>query len=371
MTIDATGRSSLEKLAGSYKTSTEKQDKEDYLGREDFLTMLVAQLQNQDPLNPMQGSDFSAQLAQFSSLEQLLNLNESMKTMVSAFENSSEVDVMKYMGKSITGEVNSIDVSDGTPSKGFYKLSSMSDVMVTVYNSEGHAVKTIYPGQQVPGDYDIGWDGTDYHGKTVPDGSYSYGVMANRGNGFTAIPTSISGVVEGITYQNGKPYLMVDGFPVSPDSLVTVSQPPTPTTDSSTSPMSMLDYLGKTISYSDNLLLVEGEKISGNGIQFTLDAPEDVQIQILDSNGNEINMLSIPADGTAMGKNVFQWDGTDIANDKVPNGIYAYRVASPSGNVSMDNSGEVTGIKNFNGSQYFVVGNHDDIVTLSSVLGVE
>ena len=82
MTISSTGNSSLDKITGSYQSSdTEKTSKEDALGRDAFLTMLVAQLQNQDPLNPMDGTDFSAQLAQFSQLEQLINLNDSMDNL--------------------------------------------------------------------------------------------------------------------------------------------------------------------------------------------------------------------------------------------------------------------------------------------------
>ena len=369
MTIDATGSSSLQKLASAYKsTDTEEKDKEDYLGREDFLTMLVAQLQNQDPLNPMEGSDFSAQLAQFSSLEQLLNLNESMDGMAAAFESGSDIDVSGLIGKEITGVVDSIDVTSGAPSNGFYQLPNSSDVMVSIYNSEGHTVKTLYPGQQGPGDYNINWDGTDYQGNIVGDGSYSYEVVANSGNGFVSLPTTISGLVEGISYQNGKPYLMVDGFPVNPASLMSVSEPSPDSEEPA--PMSTLDYLGKDITYSDHIMAVEGEKITGNGIRFNLDAQEDVLIQIFDSNGNEIKQLEIPAENSTAGENVVDWDGTDTAFNKVPDDIYSYTVTSSSGNVQMLDSGEVTGIKHFNGVQYLVVGDHGDIVTLSSITGV-
>lgn len=369
MTIDATGSSSLQKLAGSYTArDTEEKEKQDYLGREDFLTMLVAQLQNQDPLNPMEGSDFSAQLAQFSSLEQLLNLNESMESMVTAFENSSDIDVTGFVGKEVTGMVDSIDVASGAASNGYYKLSTSSDVMVTIYNSEGHTVKTLYPGQKGPGEYNIDWDGTDYQGNTVEDGSYSYEVVANSGNGFATLPTTISGVVEGISYQNGNPYLMVQGFPVNPASLVSVSDPEPDPQDSST--MSTLDYLGKDISYSDHIMAVEGEKITGNGIRFNLDTQEDVLIKILDSNGNEINSFEMTAQDAVVGENVVNWDGTDIAGNKVIDDIYSYTITSASGNVQMVDSGEVTGIKHFNGMQYLVVGDHGDLVSLSSVTGV-
>lgn len=80
MAINATGNSSLDALSSSYKSTVTEND-EDVLGRDAFLTMLVAQLKNQDPLNPMEGSDFSAQLAQFSQLEQLMSLNDTMEAL--------------------------------------------------------------------------------------------------------------------------------------------------------------------------------------------------------------------------------------------------------------------------------------------------
>jgi len=84
MTVSSTNNSALENISSSYQSNEKnKTEKEDALGRDTFLTMLVAQLQNQDPLNPMDGTDFSAQLAQFSQLEQLINLNESMETVPS------------------------------------------------------------------------------------------------------------------------------------------------------------------------------------------------------------------------------------------------------------------------------------------------
>ncbi len=107
----STGNSSLDQIANSYKSSdSQKADKEDALGRDTFLTMMVAQLQNQDPLNPMEGSDFSAQLAQFSQLEQLINLNVSMENLSTSFGEESEGDIISYIGKQVTGNVDIMNV---------------------------------------------------------------------------------------------------------------------------------------------------------------------------------------------------------------------------------------------------------------------
>ncbi len=367
MGIDVTGSSSLQKLASAYKTDdSQKAEKEDYLGREDFLTMLVAQLQNQDPLNPMEGSDFSAQLAQFSSLEQLINMNESIESMVTAFNERSDTDVSAFIGKEVTGTVDSIEVSGGTFSGGYYNLAQTSDVMLTIYNEEGNTVRTLYPGQQGPGSHSISWDGTDNSGNQVADGSYSYDVLANNGYGYVSTPTTVTGTVEAVSYQNGKPYLLVDGMLVDPDSLLQVKA-----SDTDDEPaMSALDYLGKEISYSESVVAVEGGVVSGGGLTFNLSVPEDVVLQLFDASGEEVNRIEISADNTLSGENRVPWSGMDSEGTQVSNGIYSYKVTSSSGSVEISGTGEVSGIRYLNGTQYLSLADSGDLVRISSITGV-
>ena len=365
MGIDATGSSSIQKLTSAYKTDdSQKAEKEDYLGREDFLTMLVAQLQNQDPLNPMEGSEFSAQLAQFSSLEQLINMNESLESMVTAFNDGSDIDVSDFIGKEVTGTVNSIEVSDGAFSGGYYDLAQTSDVMVTIYDEEGNTVKNLYPGQKEAGSHSINWDGTDNSGNQVIDGSYSYDVLANSGYGYVSAPMTVTGTVEAVTYQNGKPYLLVDGMLVDPDSLVQIKA-------SDEEPaMSPLDYLGKEVSYSESVVAVEDGEVSGSGLTFYLSIPEDVLVQVFDASGNEVNNTEMSVDDVVSGKNEILWGGTDSDGNLVPDGIYSYKVTGSSGNVEISGTGEVSGIKYINGTQYLTLAGSGDIVRISSITGV-
>ena len=366
-TVDATGNSSLSKLASSYKSNdTETKKEEDYLGREAFLKMLVAQLKNQDPLNPMEGSDFSAQLAQFSSLEQLINVNSSVQSMADAFEKSSATDASTFIGKEVTGNANSMEVSSGSPSGGQYTLANQADVMVTISNADGHVVKTLYPGQQTPGQYNLDWDGKDTGGNVVPDGSYTYDVLANTGSGYASLPTTITGTVDGVTYQNGKAYLNIGGALLNPDGIVKVSDVKADAEKS----MTPLDYLGKDISYSGYMVAVEGDKISGSGIKFELEGQEDVVVEILDSKGNVVKSVNLSAENTLTGKNVLNWDGTDASGKPLPDGIYSYSVKSASDKATVSQSGEVTGIKYVNGTQYLVAGTDGDLVNMSSVTGV-
>jgi len=368
MTIDATGSSSLTKLASAYQT-TDTEEEDDYLGREAFLTMLVAQLQNQDPLNPMEGTDFSAQLAQFSSLEQLINLNESIDSMSEAFTNSSEIDASSFIGMEVTGSANSIEVSSGSASDGYYTLSEQADVAIYVSNSDGDVVRTISPGELAAGEYSISWDGTDNNGDAVEDGSYSYKVFANSGSGYEELSTTVTGTVDGVTYQSGKAYLDIDGVLVSIDSVSKVYGSSESDSDSS---LTALDYLGRTISYSSSLLAVEDGVVSGSGVKFQIDEQEDVVLKVLDSSGNIIKTVEIAADDTVAGENTIQWDGTDSSGETVSDGVYTYSVETASGTSSdLSGSGEVNGIKYINGTKYLVVGDGGDLVTLSSITAVD
>ncbi|MBF0204575.1 MAG: flagellar hook capping protein, partial [Desulfamplus sp.] len=212
----------------------------------------------------------------------------------------------------------------------------------------------------------IDWDGKDNGGNPVKDGSYTYQVLANTGSGYAPLPTTITGKVDGITYQNGKAYLDIGGALMNPDSIVKVSEVKAETKPSSTA----LDYLGKDISYSGHLFGVEGDKISGTGMKFELKNQENVAIEILDSKGNLVNSVNIPAENTVTGENVVRWDGTGSSGKPVADGIYSYSVKSESGDAKMSESGEVTGIKYINGTQYLVAGKDGDLVSISAVTGI-
>ena len=148
MTVSSTGNTSLDALTNSYNsTDKAKAEKEDALGTDAFLKMLVAQLQNQDPLNPMDGTDFSAQLAQFSQLEQLMNLNTSMDDLAKSFTTDSDKDLVSYIGKQVTGEIESMEVKNGEVSGGFFSLSGNAEIMVSITDASGNTVKNMSLGR--------------------------------------------------------------------------------------------------------------------------------------------------------------------------------------------------------------------------------
>jgi len=369
MTVSSTGNSSLDKLTNSYQSRDDgKTEKEDAIGRDTFLTMMVAQLQNQDPLNPMDGTDFSSQLAQFSQLEQLINLNESMDGLASAYSQTSQDDVMGYIGKQVTGNVDTMTVSEGSVSGGFYKLSGPADVMITVTDADGYTVKTLYDGQQSAGEHIISWDGTNNAGNAVEDGSYTYTVMANQGYGFSEVPSSVTGNVDGVTYEDGKAYLLVQGVLLDPESLTSIIGGQDDQENGSVD--STLSYLGKTVDSNVPLILVEDGSVEGSDLTFNLESPQEVIVKVYDAYNEPVRTITLPADETSGGANQIEWDGLSDSGYKVDDGLYYYRAQTDSGYSDTPISEEVSGIKYMNGTQYLVLGDSGRLVAVPSITGI-
>ena len=153
------------------------------LGEQDFLTMLVAQLQNQDPLNPSDPTNFTAELAQFSSLEQLTNLNTNMTSMLT---NSNTSTAMGMIGSVVSYPGNSFTYSGSNSVNVGYKLSgAASAVQVTITNSSGNVVKTINGTDLAEGDHVLSWNGQDQYGNAQSAGTYTISVQATGASGAT------------------------------------------------------------------------------------------------------------------------------------------------------------------------------------------
>jgi flagellar basal-body rod modification protein FlgD len=366
MTVSESGNLALDNIVASYRsTEPSKNEKEDALGRDAFLTMLVAQLQNQDPLNPMDGTDFSAQLAQFSQLEQLMNLNGSMENLATAFSDNSEKDLVSYVGKQVTGEVNTMDVSDGDVSGGFFSLGQPAEVMVEA-DSAGQSVKTIKMGTKASGSHLISWDGTDNNGDAVADGTYTYSVLANSGAGFTRVDNSVTGTVDGVAYTNGKGYLVVQGILLDPDYLSSVQS----IADDISPVDSAMSYLGKTVSSNEPIIEVEEGVVKGADLAFDLQTPEAAIVKVYDPFDNLVRIIEVNAEDTTGGSNSVHWDGVGDDGFQAGDGLYYYRVETLSGTARTPVAEEVSGIRNANGAQYLVLGDSGRLVSLSSITAV-
>jgi flagellar basal-body rod modification protein FlgD len=202
-----------------YETSSNTNSQE--LGQEDFLTLLIEQLKNQDPLNPMESVEFTAQLAEFTSLEQLFTMNDSLSSIEETLYSQGQDDILQLIGKTVKASDNTILIEDDTVSSGSYILETGADVTITIYDSNGSEIWSLNKGWQDAGEYDVEWDGKDSIGEMVEEGTYTFEVTAKDadGNDVTA-NTYITGEVTGVTYKYGDPYLMIGDRLVSTDHTI-------------------------------------------------------------------------------------------------------------------------------------------------------
>jgi len=215
--------SSVESLNSSINPSLSvlEPDTNDTVGKDEFLKMMVTQLKNQDPLNPLDGTDFTAQLAQFSSLEQLVNMNDQLQNIglyQSALNNAESVNLI---GKDITAEGDTIK-ADGSSVDLMYDLSgNAQNVTINIYDEGGNFVDTLESGGQNEGNNSVAWDCS-----SIASGNYTFTVSAVNDNGdVITANTLITGGVMGVTFKEGFPYLSVNQQDIPFGDVISVNKP--------------------------------------------------------------------------------------------------------------------------------------------------
>jgi flagellar basal-body rod modification protein FlgD len=149
------------------------------MGKEDFLTLLVAQLKNQDPLNPDDPTAFTAQLAQFSTLEQLTNLNDSMTGLVTSTDNATKLSALGLIGKAVTFSGSSFTYNGDDSVKLGYSLDGpAAEVQLLIQDSNGKAIRTLSGTELTKGNHTLTWDGLDEDGNKMEAGTYKVAVTA-------------------------------------------------------------------------------------------------------------------------------------------------------------------------------------------------
>ncbi|RJR29815.1 MAG: flagellar hook assembly protein FlgD [Desulfobacteraceae bacterium] len=216
----------IQALGQSDWTESKAAAKSRELGKDDFLTMFVAQVKNQDPLNPMQGQEFAAQLAQFSSLEQLFNVNESLQSLKTAQDDASRLQGIELIGKEILAKGNSLELEQGKVVTGRFELEEKAQCTVAVLNRDGYLVRSIPLGTLEAGSNDFQWDGRDGNGNLLSPGTYRFSVVAKTATGeLVSGDPRVSGKVTGVNLQSGAASLYVGQIPISLSDVMEVVDP--------------------------------------------------------------------------------------------------------------------------------------------------
>ncbi|MGJ7549716.1 flagellar hook assembly protein FlgD [Pseudomonas alloputida] len=156
-------------------TDTASQTGNSSLGKDAFLQLLVTQMQHQNPLDPQDNGEFVAQLAQFSSLEGITSLNESVTNITSAMASSQALQASSLVGRSVIVQNDKAVVDTADSFNGQFVVPQAIDgAKITVKDKDGNTVKTIEVGEQKAGYADFIWDGTNSSGAKVDPGTYTF-----------------------------------------------------------------------------------------------------------------------------------------------------------------------------------------------------
>jgi flagellar basal-body rod modification protein FlgD len=210
----------LADLTSSTTSSTTAKTKSNALGQDDFMTMLLAELKNQDPLNPMEGKDFAAQLAQFSSLQQLSNLNTTMSTLPTYLQAFSNAQMAGLIGNEAIADGDTITVSGSSTNISFSLPSDIASGTLKIYDENGSQVGSTDLGSLNSGINTITWNTS-----SVSPGDYTFEISAADKSGKAVTATTlISGTVTGVTFKDDTAYLTINGQEVAFSNVVSINK---------------------------------------------------------------------------------------------------------------------------------------------------
>lgn len=200
------------------------------MGRDAFLKLLVAQLKNQDPLKPQDNSAFVAELAQFSSLEQSMGVNDRLDQMMLQNQGMANANVVNMVGQiaTVKGSLITTDGSGIGVPVAFTQDRASDKTMVQIVDANGKIVRTLDLGQRPLGISKITWDGRSDDGLVQPAGTYQVNVKANDADGGTvSVSQETTGTINGVAFDKGYPVLKLSNGVSAPVSdLLRVESPP-------------------------------------------------------------------------------------------------------------------------------------------------
>ncbi len=203
--------SSVNSLASSAATQSTIGSQE--VNSDQFLTLLIAQLQNQDPMNPIENQDFVAELATFSSLEQQQMQTDLLQQLIEGQNNNTSTQALSLIGKEVSIAEDQFTLQADKSIDFSFLADNTGIENVKIFNAAGEIVRSDLVTVYQSGEVAYHFDGKNNNGDQLPPGEYSMSVgdtIDEEGN-VTEYPVFIRGFVEGVNYIDGTPILIVDG----------------------------------------------------------------------------------------------------------------------------------------------------------------
>ena len=321
-----------------------------------FLTLLTVQLQNQDPLSPMDTTEFTNQLVAFTGVEQQINTNQKLDSLVSMQLGSSFSAAQNYVGKSIS-YVSSEFAYTGEPAQLRYSLASGAEYSkVNVLNEFGDVVYTTDAAKSA-GAHEFTWNGKTNNGRPAAPGTYEIVVDALDGEENPVNATTVvTGRVQGVESQNGSIYLLVGERAVSLGNVLNTSESNLDATTNNAL-TSALSYVGMDVTYINNSINHDGS--TPTNIIYNLDKEADrAQLIVKNDVGQTVYVGDVDPDS---GDNITTWNGNKTDGSPLPAGEYTFTIDAIDeydqrvGYTSLSD-GIVTGVESMNNNIYLNIG---------------
>lgn len=182
------------------------------LDKDAFMKLMLTQMKSQDPTSPMDSREMASQLAQFTSLEQLMNINKSIADLKESQKPNTQLQMLNLIGKSVDGDSSKVihEANDKQHLFEFNLGADASKVIINVKDEKGNTVRTMERSMLKQGKNQISWNGQDKAGVAVPAGDYHYEVEARDANNRKlAVKTAFNGRITGVQFTSSGPVLMV------------------------------------------------------------------------------------------------------------------------------------------------------------------
>jgi flagellar basal-body rod modification protein FlgD len=201
MAVDSISGTGTSTLSNSRSTIAENFDT--------FLNILTTQLKNQNPLDPLDTNQFTAQLVQFTGVEQQLKTNQFLESLLQSTQSSGKTDAVSYIGREVTAAGTTAELKNGGATWAFNADAQVANATVTIKNANGRVVYT-ETGSLDKGPGNFLWTGKGSDGNTQPDGTYTIDIKGTNLSGSTIkVSTSTIGIVTAVDFSGAQPILTV------------------------------------------------------------------------------------------------------------------------------------------------------------------
>jgi len=333
-----------------------------------FLTLLTTQLQNQDPLSPVETTEFTNQLVAFTGVEQQINTNQRLDSLVALNIGSSFSSSQSYVGQDISYIGSEFEYT-GAPSSIDYSLPTQAaDVTINVLNELGEVVYT-EDGSTNVGINEFVWNGQLNSGGVALPGTYEVQVGAlDVDDNPIQTQTVVRGRVRGTESQNGQIFLLVGERAVPLSNVLNTSE--TASASASDALTSALNFVGLDVSFLNDEVSFDGET-SGDILYDLAEDADRAQIVIRNDVGETIFTQGLDESDISEGRHLFRWDGRLNDGTRAPAGVYQFEVDAINSNDQRILStsvaeGNVDGVETQNGQIFLDIGNRT--ISLNNIL---